>query len=241
MATVSLPDPTLEGVPVLENGARMTQKEFHRLYEETPENFKAELIGGIVYVASPLKWRHGANHLPLGSLLYTYEAHTPGTEAGDNVTVILGQEGELQPDLCLRILAEHGGQSRLTEDDYVEGGPELLAEIANTSRSLDLHNKRKDYTRYGVKDYLVLCLGERLRWFDLARDEELSPDPDGVYRMRAFPGLWIHGEALLAKDHLRLMATLQEGLATPEHAAFVARLAAAKDAQAPKKPRRRKR
>ncbi len=49
----------------LQNGDRMTQQEFHRLYEQTPEGFKAELIGGIVYVASPLYPAHGKPHMLL--------------------------------------------------------------------------------------------------------------------------------------------------------------------------------
>src|SRR5438270_6929222 len=121
-----------------------------------PGDFEAELIGGIVYVASPLKRRHGTNHLPLGNLLFAYEDHTPGVESGDNATILLGDEGEPQPDLFLRILPEFGGQSRTTDDDYVEGAPELVAEIAHSSRSIDLHRKREDYTRYGVWEYLVL-------------------------------------------------------------------------------------
>ena len=77
-------------------------------------------------------------------------------------------------------------------------------------------------------EYLVVCLQEhQLRWFDLRANDELQPDAGGIYRMRAFPGLWVHGPALLAKDHGTMMATLQQGLATPEHAAFVKRLAAA--------------
>jgi Uma2 family endonuclease len=213
----------------LNTGDRMTQPEFHRLYEQTPEGFRAELIGGIVYVTSPLKWRHGTNHLPLGSLFFAYEGHTPGVESGDNTTIQLGEESEPQPDLYLRIQAENGGQSRTTDDGYVAGPPELVAEIAQSSRAIDLHAKLLDYARYGVREYLVVCLREgQLRWFDLPADEELRPATDGIYRMKAFPGLWVHGEALLAKDYRRLMATLQEGLATPEHAAFVDRLAAAR-------------
>jgi Uma2 family endonuclease len=230
----------MSGPLELENGARMTQPEFHRLYEQAPEDFRAELIGGVVYVSSPLKWRHGTNHLPLGTVFFTYEGHTPGVEAGDNVTVQLGELGEPQPDLCLRIRPEQGGQSRITDQGYVAGAPELIAEIALSSQSIDLHTKLLDYARYGVREYLVVCLREgQLRWFDLPADEELHPDRDGVYRVRVFPGLWIHGTALLAKDYGRLMATLQQGLATPEHAEFAARLAAAKAPQAGRKSAKR--
>lgn len=228
MATVSNPPPPPE-LPELHNGDRMNREEFHRIYEQMPENFRAELIEGIVYVASPLKYHHGENHLPLGSLLFAYESRTPGVRSGDNSTILLGEEGEPQPDLYLRILPECGGQSRTTPDSFVAGPPELIAEIAWSSRGIDLHGKRRDYTRYGVLEYLVLSLQDRqLHWFDLRANQELTPDADGVYRIRVMPGLWIHGGALLARDFQRMMATLEQGLATPEHAAFVQRLATAR-------------
>jgi Uma2 family endonuclease len=206
----------------------MTQQEFHAAYQRMPDDVKAELIGGIVYVASPLRIPHGTHHPILSSVLVAYQAHTPGVEVADNTTVILGDESEPQPDLYLRTLPEFGGQSRTTDDDYVRGAPELVAEIAHSSRALDLHAKHRDYTRHGVLEYLVLTLDDRrLRWFDLPNDRELPPDPDGVCRLRTFPGLWVHADALLARDYGRLMTTLQQGLATPEHAAFVEKLAAA--------------
>jgi hypothetical protein len=226
MATV--PKSRLAEPVELHNGDRMTQKEFHRLYEQTPEGFRAELIGGIVYVASLLKLRHGKNHSPLGAVFLGYENATLGTESGDNTTILLGEEGEPQPDLFLRVLPDFGGQSRTT-NDYVDGAPELISEIANSSHSIDLHAKRADYARYGVREYLVVCLREaELRWFDLRADEELTPDADDIYRIRVFPGLWIDRAALFARDLRRLLATLDRGLATPEHTAFVQCLAAAR-------------
>src|SRR5438034_1193199 len=172
MATVSrpalLPMERLE----LHSGDRMTREDFHRIYQQMPEGFQAELIGGIVYVSSPLKRRHGTNHLPLGTLFFTYQGHTPGVECGDNTTILLGEEGEPQPDLYLRILPEFGGQSQTTPDDFVLGAPEFLAEIAHSRRAIDLHGKKDDYTQYKVREYLVLCLREReLRWFDLLSDQ----------------------------------------------------------------------
>lgn len=226
MSTVKELRRQLSGHIELQTGDRMTREEFHRIYEQTPEDFKAELIGGIVYVASPLKLTHGTNHLALGALFFAYEGNTPGVQSGDNTTILLGDEGEPQPDLFLRIRPEYGGQSETTEDDYVLGAPELMAEVALSSRSIDLHAKRNDYTRYGVCEYLVLSLREKkLRWFDLRNERELEPDDDGVYRVRVFPGLWIDGEAVLAKDHARMMAVLEQGLSTPEHEEFIRRLA----------------
>ena len=211
----------------LHTGDRMTREEFHRIYQQMPEGFEAELIGGTVYVGSPLKRKHGTNHLPLGTLFFAYEGTTPGVESGDNTTILLGEKGEPQPDLYLRVLPEFGGQSRTTRDDFVAGAPELISEIAHSSRAIDLHGKQEDYTYYGVLEYLVVCLKERqLRWFDLAAKKELQADADGILRIRTFPGLWIHSEALLAKDYRHMMSVLEQGLASAEHAEFVRRLAA---------------
>ena len=209
----------------LNSGDQMLREEFHRLYEQTPEDFKAELIGGIVYVASPLHPSHGKPHLLLGLLVALYEGRTPGVDASDNTTIFLGKKGEPQPDLYLRILPEYGGQSSTNQDGYVEGAPELVVEVAHSSRAIDLHKKKEDYARYGVREYLVCCVKEQqLRWFDLVAGTELEPE-DGIYRLRTFPGLWINGPALVARNHAQLMSTLEQGLATPEHVAFVRQLA----------------
>ncbi len=215
----------------LHNGDRMTREEFHRIYERAPEELKAELIGGVVYMASPLKERHASYHLALGTLFGTYIGRTPGVTGGDNATVMLGDESEPQPDLYLRVLRECGGQSGRSDDGYVTGAPELLAEIAESSRSLDLHAKRDDYRRYGVREYLVVNLRDgQLHWFDFAADEQLQPDSDGIARLRTMPGLWIDVAALFAQDLPRAVAALQSGLGSPEHAEFVKKLAAAKGA-----------
>jgi Uma2 family endonuclease len=160
MATVLKPASEQPDRPELHSGDRMTREEFHHVYQAMPDDFQAELIGGVVYVASPLTRRHGTNHLPLGTLFFAYEGNTPGVESGDNTTILLGEEGEPQPDLYLRILSEFGGQSRTTADDYVEGAPELIAEVAHSSRAIDLHAKKDDYARYGVREYLVVSVRE---------------------------------------------------------------------------------
>src|SRR5262249_51120107 len=107
-------------VPLLHNGDRLTQKEFHRRYEAYPEDVKFELIGGIVHMPSPLGRLHGVYHLSLGSLLSRYQESTPGVEGLDNATTILSEESEPQPDLTLRILPEHGGQTS-TPEKYITG------------------------------------------------------------------------------------------------------------------------
>jgi Uma2 family endonuclease len=231
MSTIEQPP----AVPLLHNGDRMSQAEFHRRYEAYPGDAKFELIGGTVYMASPLRWPHGTYHLKLAFALGLYEAATPGIEVGDNATTILGAESEPQPDLAVRILFECGGQSRLNKRRYVEGPPELIAEIAHSSLAIDLHQKRTDYQQAGVQEYLVVCVEEQeLRWFDFASGRLLTPTRQGVFRSIVLPGLWIAGPALLARDSSRLAREVRRGIASRAHAAFVRRLQAARRKRSPR-------
>jgi len=216
-----------KGTVDLHSGDRMSAEEFHRLYRLLAEDFKAELIGGIVYVSSPVKRPHATSHPALSTVLFLYAGRTPGLEVGDNGTIRLGEDSEPQPDLYLRILPEFGGQSRTTEDEYIAGPPELVAEVAHSTRALAFHGKKDDYTAYRVLEYLVLSLRDRvLKLFDLERGREIAVAEDGVIRSLVFPGLWIDREALFAKDAIRLTATIERGLASPEYLAFRDRLAA---------------
>jgi len=203
----------------------MDQAEFHRRYQECPEGVKFELIGGTVYMASPLRRTHARRHIQLGMILERYESKTPGVELLDNATTILGEDSEPQPDLALRVLSDYGGQSRETPDDYVEGAPELVVEIAQSTRAIDLHQKRRDYQRGGVREYIVFCVEERvINWFRFRPAGLLAPDKDGIYRSLAFPGLWVDGRALLNGNRTAILAALRRGLGSAEHSAFVRQL-----------------
>lgn len=205
------------GLPPFENGDRMTQAEFHKLYETCPEKVKAELIGGTVFMASPLRRPHGRFHPVLSGLFWLYENSTPGVELLDNTTAILDEENEVQPDLALRVLPEFGGQTWTDEDEYVFGASELVAEIAHSSKAIDLNKKKEDYEKAGVREYIVLSLKEkRLYWFDFHAKKALAHQ-QGIYRSRVFPGLWIDGPALLARKSTRLIEVLHRGLASPDH------------------------
>jgi Uma2 family endonuclease len=193
-----------------------------------PPGCRAELIGGIVFMPSPMRRSHSRLHQAVNAWLLDYERATPGTEAHDNATTILGEASEPQPDAFLLIAVPGQGQTRV-EDDYIHGPPELVVEVATSHESIDLHLKRADYEAAGVREYVVVLMRQqRLVWL-VRRDrafEELAPGPDGVLRSEVFPGLWLDPAALLRLDKQRLSEVLHQGLATPEHAAFVARLAA---------------
>src|SRR5262249_15055194 len=140
---------------------------------------------------------------------------------------ILGPESEPQADACLLIFP--GGQTRENEEEYLVGAPEWVGEIASSSESLDLHQKKADYEQAGVREYVVVALRKKqVFWFVRRRGkfQETTPGKDGIYRSEVFPGLWLDPDAFLKRDRKRLLEILRQGLGTPEHAAFVAKLAA---------------
>jgi Uma2 family endonuclease len=217
-----------ETVPPLEAGDNLDQPTFHERYLAMPEGTRAELIGGVVYVHSPAKRPHSRTSGRVVRWLGAYEDATPGTELHDNGSNLLGPESEPQPDACLLIASACGGQTS-DRDDWIVGAPELVAEVASSTESIDLHGKKADYEKCGVKEYIVVALRQqRVFWF-INRDDsfvELAPGADGIYRSEVFPGLWLDPAALLAGNMLRVRQVLDAGLASPEHAAFVARLGA---------------
>jgi Uma2 family endonuclease len=145
-----------EDVLPLEPGDKLTRVEFERRYEQMPRVKKAELIEGIVFMPSPVRLRrHGRPHLHLAGWLAMYESATPGVLGGDNTTTRLDDSNEPQPDLLLLIEPNLGGQAPVSEDDYVEAAPELVAEVASSSASYDLNTKLETYRRNGVKEYIV--------------------------------------------------------------------------------------
>ena len=217
--------PTRPSLIELHSGDRLSSAQFHEAYSRTPEDFRAELIGGIVYVASPLRHPHGSTTPVLNLIVSLYAAATPGVDVGENATVLLGEDSEPQPDLLVRLLPEYGGRSHVDEDEYLAGPPELVIEVAHSSYAIDLHAKRADYTRFGVQEYVVASLAdERLYWFDLTKNYEYAMPEDGICRSKVFPGLWIDGTAVFKKERSLAVATLNAGLASPEHAEFVRKL-----------------
>jgi hypothetical protein len=230
MSTVERAQPKTLLKPLVA-GQRLAQPTFHKRYEAMPPETRAELVGGFVYMPSPLRQDHGKEDRNIGGWLFYYQMCTPGVDGEDNATVKLDRKGEPQPDCQLRIPKELGGRTSVDDDGYITGAPELVAEIARSSRHFDLNAKKTDYERAGVLEYVVVELEpNRVHWFIRRRDrfEDLPPGPDGIYRSEVFPGLWLDSAALFAEDRRRLIRVLKRGLRTPEHAAFKAKLAEAR-------------
>ncbi len=230
--TAAVPEPAAPKGPdphPLVDGQRLDQPTFHELYEQTGPDVKAELIGGVVYVACAVGSVHSEEHGRLVGLSFLYAAATAGVSMHADGTVILGPDAEPQPDVMLRRV--RGGATRLVrrhQTTYVGGPPEWVAEVASSTETVDLNQKRHDYDRYGVGEYLVHLVRTRAV-VRFGRDEagrlvEVPPDADGLLRSRSLPGLWVDPVALVAGDTARLQAVLAAGVASADHAAFAAAL-----------------
>ena len=219
-------------IPPLENGDRLTRAEFERRYEAMPEKVKAELIEGVVYMASPVRLKnHAEPHGRIMTWLGTYSAYTEGIDFADNSTVRIDVDNEPQPDAILYIKEEFGGTSYISLDDYLEGSPELVVEIASSTVSYDTTKKKKIYRRNGVKEYLIWRVYDReIDWFAWENGEYvlLKADKSGVIESRLFGGLRLNVKAILADDLAKVLNDLQKGLATKKHKEFVNQLKAKK-------------
>lgn len=216
--------------PPLEAGDRLTRAEFERRYDGMPGLKKAELIGGVVYMGSPVgSRRHGIPHADLMTWLGIYRSATPSVLVLDNASLRIDEDNMPQPDAIVLIEASSGGRARISEDDYVEGVPELVAEVASSSVSIDLHDKLNVYRRAGVPEYLVWRVRDRaIDWFVLreGRYEPKAEDATGLLKSGVFPGLWLDPAALLAGELAKVMERLGQGIGSAEHSAFVERLKA---------------
>jgi Uma2 family endonuclease len=231
MATVSRPTTSAlpdEPIPPLKNGDRLTLIEFERRYKAMPGLKKAELIEGVVRMPSPVSFdRHAEQHLHLATLIGNYIWRTPGVRGGDNATTRLDLANDPQPDAALIIDPSKGGQARISSDGYIEQAPELVAEVASSSVSIDTNTKFKVYQRNGVQEYLIWrVLDREFDWFILKDGtyERMPPDESGRYRSQIFPGLWLNAAALIQGDMATVRSALEQGLSSPEHLEFVSRL-----------------
>ena len=196
----------------LEPGDHLSRDEFHRRYCARPDIKKAELIEGVVYLPSPVRALHGGPHFAISGWLFAYLARNPAIQGLLDTTVLLDADGikdEVQPDACLWIDAPGG--PRLTERQYLEGAPQLVVEIAVSSASYDLHEKKEAYRRNGVGEYVVWrVLDKAIDWFELRDGVYVlrAPGADGIIESTRFPGLRLHVPSMLAGDAAGVLAAL---------------------------------
>jgi Uma2 family endonuclease len=210
----------------LHSGDVLSVAEFHRRYSQHPEIKQADLVEGVVYVSSPVYIAHSKAHGQIVFWAGSYLAFTPAIHMGDNQSVRLDNDNEVQPDVCLWLDEKQGGNVQISEDGFLLGAPDLVIEVAASSASYDLYQKRRVYQRSGVREYLVLvAYEEEARWFSL-QDGVFQPitAEDGVLRSRIFPGLWLNPDHIWAGDFAAMQALVQQGCQSAEHAEFIKKM-----------------
>jgi hypothetical protein len=222
---VGVPPRPVPQPPPLQNGDRLTRDEFERRYEAMPHLKKAELIEGEVYMPSPVSTdQHGGPQADFMCWLGLFRAYTPGVRVADNSTVRLDLDNEPQPDGLLFVEPAFGGQAKLDPKGYIEGAPEWVGEISASSVSIDLNKKFHVYRRHGVREYVVWRVQDgAIDWFVNRKGQfdRLQQDGAGIYRSEVFPGLWLDAPAMIRGDMATVLEKLQEGIDSPEHAAFL--------------------
>ncbi|QDV38353.1 Uma2 family endonuclease [Tautonia plasticadhaerens] len=154
-------------LPPLVPGQRVDLPTFHERSEAMPPGTRAELIGGVVRMPSPVFDDHAEADHAVTFWLVSYKRATPGLRSGSNASTILGPDAEVQPDSQLRLPAEAGGRARV-DGGYITGPPELVVEVSGSSRPYDLGKKKDAYERAGVPEYVVVGLDPpAVRWFVL--------------------------------------------------------------------------
>jgi Uma2 family endonuclease len=212
--------------PLLREGDRLTRDEFLRRWELLPDLKHAQLLEGIVYLASPVSKKHGNFHAYFHTWLGTYAARTSGLDSAGDASTLMEEQAP-QPDIALWILPSFGGQSG-DEGPYLAGAPELIVEVAASSRAKDLGPKSRLYLRAGVQEYITALVEEsRVIWRERHDGawSEIPADAGGILRSRLFPGLWLDEPAMWRGDRARVLDVLQQGMATPEYAQFAGSLA----------------
>ncbi|MBI2761360.1 MAG: Uma2 family endonuclease [Chloroflexi bacterium] len=190
-------------LPMLESGDRLTQTDFHRRYEARPDIHKAELIAGVVYIGGRVPAAHGTAHAHLGGWFGVYAAGHRDVEVSIRPSLIISDDSEVQPDVVMFRTIGARTRMRHTPDGYLEGTPDLIAEIAMSDAAYDFYDKKEVYRAAGVPEYIVWdSYNNRLRWFRLriGAFEVVTPSSGGFVESAIFPGLRLNVPALLADD-----------------------------------------
>ena len=201
-------------LPALIAGQRLDQPTFHERYEAMPPETRAELVGGVVYMPSPMRRNHGTEGRIVAGWLFYYQLKTPGVEGADGATVKLDQQGEPQPDCQLHIAPELGGQIRYDPEGYFAGAPELIIEIARSSRAFDLARRRPITSGLECRNTSLWSSTPTRSTGSSAATIASKTCLLGRRRLSLgdFPGLWLDPAALYSESLDRLIEVLRARL-----------------------------
>ncbi len=183
--------------------------EFYRL---VPDGQKADLLDGVIYMASPDSRRPNSLTRFLTSLISMYnEARDLGGEVFVNRFAFrLSKYRAPEPDVAF----VRRGRLHLVQEREMRGGPDVAIEIVSRdSRTRDYGEKKRVYEKAGVTEYWIIDpLKNRVQFFRLKQGRyELVPlDAYRIFRSEVLPGFWLDIEWLLGKPLPNAYSCLQQ-------------------------------
>jgi Uma2 family endonuclease len=172
---------------------------------------KADLIDGVIYMASPESTDANDLFVWLIHLLGGFvESKELGKVYGSRVAFRVSEHQSPEPDIAfIRKEREH-----LIRKGYVDGGPDLAIEIVSPeSVDRDYERKPKQYQNAGVGEYWIIDQLERkvtLYRLDIkGQFREVKPRK-GVLSSEMVPGFWIRTEWLWQTPLPKRVAILAE-------------------------------
>ena len=175
---------------------------------------KADLIDGVIYMASPDSKRANSLNLFLGNLLDGYIAakEIDGDVFISRYACRITDVRAPEPDVGY-VRPE---RTHLLHETYMEGGPDIAVEIvARDSRTRDYNEKYDLYRAAGVQEYWIIDPLQKRVTFLRLRDgeyEEMALDGN-MFRSEVLPGFWLNTDWLLSQTVPKAYKRLQEILA----------------------------
>ncbi len=180
------------------------------------EDQKADLIDGVIYMASPEKIDNNRLLLWLGTMLRQFiEERGLGKLTINRVAYRLSDKNAPEPDLAV-VRTDRLG---IMKSGYVDGPPDLAIEfVSPDSVERDYHDKRRRYEAAGVEEYWIIDAEEAKATF-LVRGPSGFVEgavEDHIYRSRVIPGFAIDTRWLWQRPLPPTLAIVQAMLAQPD-------------------------
>jgi Uma2 family endonuclease len=171
---------------------------------------KADLIDGVIYMASPDN--NDANKLCVWLLTLMQmlvEEQDLGQMFVSRSAFRLDESNSPEPDLAF----VRRDRLHLVQRGFTDGPPDLAVEIVSPeSVERDYDKKRRQYQRAGVREYWIVDETEEkatlLRLGANHRYREIRPR-NGVLTSEAMPGLWLRPEWLWQQPRPKVSAVLK--------------------------------
>ncbi len=175
---------------------------------------KADLIDGVIFMASPDSKKANSLNLFLGNLLdgYIGAKEIDGDVFISRYACRINAVRAPEPDVgYVRPERIH-----LLHETYMDGGPDIAVEIvARDSRTRDYSEKYDLYKAAGVQEYWIIDPLQKRVTFLRLRDgdyEEMALDSN-IFRSEVLPGFWLNTDWLLSRKVPKAYKCLQEILA----------------------------